>query len=203
MRVGEVVATDRLVDQLWGEQPPKTAATSLQNLVSQLRKLLGPDVLATRPPGYVLQIDAESLDLGRFERLVAASRAAEAAAKRAATLKEALALWRGAPLADLAFETFAQNEIRRLEELRLEAIEERIDADLELGEGSSLVPELEALVSQLPLRERLRAQLMLALYRVGTSGGSARRLSRRSRARSPSSSGSTPARSCNSCTEGS
>ena len=73
MRVGEVIAKDRLVDQLWGERPPKTAATSLQNLVSQLRKLLGPDVLATRPPGYVLQIDAESLDLGRFERLVAAS----------------------------------------------------------------------------------------------------------------------------------
>ena len=89
------------------------------------------------------------------------------AAKRAAKLREALALWRGAPLADLAFETFAQNEIRRLEELRLEAIEERIDADLELGEGSSLVSELEALVSQLPLRERLRAQLMLALYRSG------------------------------------
>jgi DNA-binding SARP family transcriptional activator len=166
MRVGEVVAKDRLVDQLWGEQPPKTATTSLQNLVSQLRKLLGPDVLATRPPGYVLQIDAESLDLGRFERLVAASRSAEAA-ERAAMLRQALALWRGTPLADLAFETFAQNEIRRLEELRLEAIEERIDADLELGEGSSLVPELEALVSQLPLRERLRAQLMLALYRSG------------------------------------
>jgi DNA-binding SARP family transcriptional activator len=166
MRVGEVIAQDRLIDQLWGEQPPKTATTSLQNLVSQLRKLLGPDVLATRPPGYVLQIGAESLDLGRFERLVAASRTDEAA-ERAAKLREALALWRGAPLADLAFETFAQNEIRRLEELRLEAIEERIDADLELGEGSSLVSELEALVSQLPLRERLRAQLMLALYRSG------------------------------------
>src|SRR5688572_32032770 len=88
MRVGEVVAQERLVDQLWGEQPPKTATTSLQNLVSQLRKLLGPDVLATRPPGYVLQVDAESLDLGRFERLVAASRS-EAAAGRAATLRQA------------------------------------------------------------------------------------------------------------------
>ena len=158
---------DRLVDQLWGEQPPKTAATSLQNLVSQLRKLLGPDCAR----------DATS-------RLRAADRRRERStwagssvwspraglpkpAERAATLREALALWRGAPLADLAFETFAQNEIRRLEELRLEAIEERIDADLELGEGSSLVPELEALVSQLPLRERLRAQLMLALYRSG------------------------------------
>jgi DNA-binding SARP family transcriptional activator len=166
VRAGEVVATDRLVDQLWGEHPPKTATTSLQNLVSQLRKLLGPAVLVTRAPGYVLSIDPDTLDLGRFERLVAASRNAEAA-ERAATLRQALALWRGAPLADLAFETFAQNEIRRLEELRLDAIEERIDADLELGEGSSLVPELEALVEQFPLRERLRRQLMLALYRSG------------------------------------
>ena len=180
MRAGEVVATDRLIDQLWGEHPPKTAATSLQNLVSQLRKLLGPNVLATRPPGYVLQIDAESLDLGRFERLVAASGRAEPA-ERAASLREALALWRGAPLADLSFETFAQNEIRRLEELRLDAIEERIDADIELGEGSSLVPELEALVDQHPLRERLRGQLMLALYRVRPPGGGARRLPRRPR----------------------
>ena len=166
MRAGEVVATDRLVDQLWGEQPPKTATTSLQNLVSQLRKLLGPDLLVTRPPGYVLHVEAERVDLGRFERLVAEARPAEAL-ERAAKLREALALWRGSPLADLAFETFAQTEIRRLEELRVEAVEERIDADLELGEGSSLVSELEALVSQLPLRERLRGQLMLALYRSG------------------------------------
>lgn len=166
MRAGEVVATDRLIDQLWGEQPPRTATTSLQNHVSQLRKLLGAGSILTRPPGYVLQIDAESLDLAQFERLVAEARGAEPAV-RAAKLGEALALWRGAPLADLSFETFSQNEIRRLEELRLDAIEERIDADLELGEGSSLVPELEALVNQLPLRERLRGQLMLALYRSG------------------------------------
>jgi DNA-binding SARP family transcriptional activator len=166
MRVGQVVATDRLIDHLWGEQPPRTASTSLQNLVSQLRKLLGADVLATRPPGYVLRVDAASLDLGRFERLVAEARGAEPPA-RAAKLREALALWRGAPLADLSFETFAQNEIRRLEELRLDAIEERIEADLELGEGSSIVPELEGLVHEFPLRERLRAQLMLALYRSG------------------------------------
>jgi DNA-binding SARP family transcriptional activator len=166
VRVGEVVATDRLVDQLWGEHPPRTATTSLQNLVSQLRKLLGPSTLVTRPPGYVLSIDADSLDLGRFERLVAAARSAEPA-DRAAKLREALALWRGPPLADLAFETFAQTEIRRLEDLRLDALEERIDADLELGEGPGLVPELEALVERYPLRERLRGQLMLAFYRSG------------------------------------
>ena len=166
MRAGEVVATERLVDQLWGERPPKTATTSLQNHVSQLRKLLGAESIVTRPPGYVLQINGGSLDLARFEQLVAAARSADAA-KRAAMLSEALSLWRGPPLADLAFETFAQGEIRRLEELRLDAIEERIDAHLELGESSALVPELEGLVKQYPLRERLRGQFMLALYRSG------------------------------------
>jgi DNA-binding SARP family transcriptional activator len=166
VRAGEVVATDRLVDQLWGEHPPKTATTSLQNLVSQLRKLLGPDVLVTKPPGYVLQVATESVDLGRFERLVTEARGAEPA-ERAAKLRDALALWRGSPLADLAFETFAQTEIRRLEELRLDAIEQRIDAELETGGGSALVAELEALVEQYPLRERMRGQLMLALYRSG------------------------------------
>jgi DNA-binding SARP family transcriptional activator len=166
MHAGAVVATDRLVDQLWGEHAPKTATTSLQNFVSQLRKLLGADLLVTRPPGYVLSIEPDSLDLARFQRLVADARAAEPA-ERAAKLREALALWRGSPLADLAFETFAQTEIRRLEELRLEALEARIDADLELGESAGLVSELEALVGQYPLRERLRGQLMLALYRSG------------------------------------
>jgi DNA-binding SARP family transcriptional activator len=166
VRAGEVVATDRLVDQLWGEHPPKTATTSLQNFVSQLRKLLGRNVLVTRPPGYVLSIDPSSLDLGRFEQFVADAKRAEPA-ERVAKLREALALWRGPPLADLAFETFAQTEIRRLEELRLDALEARIDADLELGEGATLVSELEALVALYPVRERLRGQLMLALYRSG------------------------------------
>ena len=164
MRAGEVVAADRLVDELWGEQPPKTATTSLQNFVSQLRKLLGPNVLVTRPPGYVLEIDAESLDLRRFERLVAEARGTEPL-ERVAKLREALALWRGPPLADLAFETFAQTEIRRLEELRLDTVEARIDAELESGEDSAVVAELEALVEQYPTRERVRGQLMLALYR--------------------------------------
>jgi DNA-binding SARP family transcriptional activator len=166
VRAGEVVATDRLVSDLWGEHPPKTATTSLQNFVSQLRKLLGPDALETKPPGYVLHVDPEGFDLARFERLVAQARGA-GPAERARLLRDALGLWRGPPLADLAFETFAQSEIRRLEELRAEAMEARIDADLELGAGAELVGELESLVVQFPLREGLRAQLMLALYRSG------------------------------------
>jgi DNA-binding SARP family transcriptional activator len=166
LRAGEVVATDRLIDDLWGEQPPRTAATSLQNLVSQLRKMLGPDAVVTKPPGYQLAIPADRVDLVRFERLVRAARGAPAD-ERAAKLREALALWRGPPLLDLAYEPFAQSEIRRLEELRLSALEERIEADLELERHAELVGELEGLVSAHPLRERLRGQLMLALYRSG------------------------------------
>ncbi len=166
VRCGQVVATDRLVAELYGEHPPRTATTSLQNMVSQLRKLLGAEALETRPPGYVLRVDPERFDLARFEALVAEARQA-APEQRARLLREALALWRGPPLADLAFETFAQGEIRRLEELRLDSLEARIDADLELGGGSELVGELEALVVEHPLRERLRGQLMLALYRAG------------------------------------
>ena len=166
VRAGQVVSTDKLVDELWGEEPPKSAKNSLQNLVVQLRKLLGQDALVTRPPGYVLQVESGQTDLGRFELLVAQARTAEPAA-RAAGLREALALWRGPPLADLAFESFALAETRRLAELRLEALEERIDADLALGAGGELVPELETLVREHPLRERPRGQLMLALYRAG------------------------------------
>jgi DNA-binding SARP family transcriptional activator len=166
VRAGQVVSTDHLIEQLWGGEPPKTAATSLQNFVAQLRKLLGAESVVTRPPGYELRVDAERLDLARFERLVDDARNAEPR-ERAARLREALALWRGPPLADFAFESFPQTEIRRLEELRLEALEDRIDADLALGQGHELVGELEALVLQHPLRERLRAELMLALYRAG------------------------------------
>ena len=132
LNAGSVVSTDRIVNEVWGEQPPRTVTTSLQNVVSQLRKLLGAETLVTRPPGYALRVERDQLDLGRFERLVAESRR-QAAEQRSRTLREALALWRGPPLADLAFETFALGEIRRLEELRLEALEARIDADLELG----------------------------------------------------------------------
>jgi DNA-binding SARP family transcriptional activator len=163
---GRVVPTDRLLDDLWGEQPPPTAQSSLQNLVSQLRKALGRDVVVTKPPGYVLQIDEAQLDLRRFEQLVANAREAEPA-RRAKLLREALALWRGPPLAEFAFERFAENEIGRLEDLRLAAIEERIEADVELERHAELVGEIETLVAQHPYRERLRGQLMLSLYRSG------------------------------------
>ena len=163
---GRVVSTDYLVDALWGEQPPKTAATSLQNFVSQLRKALGPEVLVTKPPGYQLRLEPGQLDLDRFTRLVEEARGA-GAEERSATLRKALALWRGAPFADFTFESFAQPEIARLNELRLSVLEERIDADLEAGRHAELVGELEPLVAEYPLRERLRAQLMLALYRSG------------------------------------
>lgn len=166
IHAGEVLSTEQIVDVLWEGNPPRTATTGLWNLITQLRKVLPPDVLVTKPPGYRLQIDPEQLDLARFERLVARARPLEPE-QRAGLLREALGLWRGAPLADLAFETFAQREIARVEELRLEALEERIDADLELGAGAELVGELEALVAEHPLRERLRGQLMLALYRSG------------------------------------
>jgi DNA-binding SARP family transcriptional activator len=163
---GRVVSTDRLIDLLWGEQPPPTAATSLQNFVSQLRKLLGADVVVTRPPGYRLELKPEQVDLERFRRLVEESRH-ERPEGRAAKLREALMLWRGPPLADLAYEPFAQNEIARLEELRLAALEERIEADLETGGQAAVVGELESLVREHPLREKLRRLLMLALYRSG------------------------------------
>jgi hypothetical protein len=123
-------------------------------------------VLVTRPPGYVLRVPREQIDLGRFERLVADARSADPA-ERARRLRSALELWRGPPLADMTYEPFAQVEIRRLEELRLDAIEDRIEAELEAGHDDGLVSQLEALVAQQPLRERLRGQLMLALYRSG------------------------------------
>jgi DNA-binding SARP family transcriptional activator len=165
VHANEVLSSDRLLDELWGEHPPRTAATSLHNLLSQLRKLLGANVVVTRSPGYVLQVPPERIDAARFERLVGAAR--KSPGERPALLREALALWRGSPLADLAFEPFAQGEIRRLEELRLEALEERIEADIETGLGQELVAELESLVQRHPLRERLRRQLMLTLYRSG------------------------------------
>ena len=166
VHANEVVTTDRIVDCLWGEHPPRTATTSLQNAVSQLRKLLGPGLLETRPSGYVLELDAAQLDLGLFEELLVRARSAEPA-ERALLLREALEHWRGPPFADLQYESFLQQEIGRLEGLRLAALEERIEADLELGADAELVAEVEALVGRHPLRERLRAHLMLALYRTG------------------------------------
>jgi DNA-binding SARP family transcriptional activator len=167
LRANETVSSERLVNQIWGEQPPKAAVASLQNAVAQLRKLLGPGVLLTKAPGYVLAIGPDQLDLGRFERLLREGRAAEAPPERARLLDEALRLWRGPALADSELETFALGEAQRLEELRLIATEEWIDAQLELERHREVVGDLELLVRTNPLRERLRGQLMLTLYRSG------------------------------------
>lgn len=166
LNVGRVVATDRLLDELWGEHPPPTAPTSLQNMVSHLRKALGAERLQTKASGYMFRAAADETDLGRFERLVGEARLLAGEA-RGRALTAALGLWRGSPLADFAFEPFAQGEIRRLEELRLSILEERIDADLECGRHAELVGELEPLVAEQPFREHLRGQEMLALYRSG------------------------------------
>jgi DNA-binding SARP family transcriptional activator len=168
LSANEVVSSDRLIDEMWGEHSPESGRTALQVRVSQLRKALGPagPLLVTRPPGYVLRLEREQLDLYRFERLVDEAAAAEPAVA-AAKLRDALALWRGPALAEFAYESFAQAAIGRLEELRLAALEKRIEADLACGRHADLVAELEALVAQAPLRERLRGQLMLALYRCG------------------------------------
>jgi DNA-binding SARP family transcriptional activator len=167
LHAGEVVSTDRLIEELWAGKPPKAAVGSLQNLVSDLRKALGRELVRTREPGYVLDIEPEQVDLHRFERLVAQASEGGDAERRSEVLREALSLWRGPPLADLAFEPFVQVEVARLEELRTAAREELIDAELELGHHAKLVGELETLVAENPLRERLRGQLMLALYRSG------------------------------------
>ena len=159
-----------MVECLWPGEPPDTAAHAVQVYVSQLRKALGTEMIARRAPGYVLELDPGRVDVHRFARLADEGRqslAAGDAAGAATALREALALWRGPALADFTYEPFAQTEIARLEELRLVALEERIDADLALGRHVELVAELEALVDSQPLRERPRAQLMLALYRSG------------------------------------
>src|SRR5918996_908227 len=165
-----VVSVDGLLESLWPGEPPETAAHAVQVYVSQLRKVLGPDTITTRPPGYVLELDPGGVDVHRFARLVGEGRETLGAgdpATASSTLREALALWRGPALADFTYEPFAQTEIARLEELRVVALEERIEADLALGRHTEVVSELEALVESQPLRERPRGQLMLALYRSG------------------------------------
>jgi DNA-binding SARP family transcriptional activator len=166
LHANEVVRSERLVDELWGEQAPRNAPAALHNHVSRLRKALGPEVLARREWGYVLRADEEAIDLRRFERLVAAAEPLPAR-ERSARLAEALRLWRGPALADLANEPGLQTEIARLDELRLTTLERRIDADLEAGRNAELVGEIEALIAAHPLREHLRWQLILALYRAG------------------------------------
>ena len=164
LHANRTVARERLLDELWGETPPETAVTSVQVYVSRLRKSLPDGVLLTRPPGYVVQVEPEAVDLLRFERLVVDARRTSPA-RAAALLREALELWRGAPLAEFGEEPFARVEAPRLEELRLVALEDRIEVDLALGRHGDLVGEVEALVAAHPHRERLRALLMLALYR--------------------------------------
>jgi DNA-binding SARP family transcriptional activator len=166
LRAGRVVPTEQLVDELYGAEPPPTATASLQNAVVALRKALGPDVLATRPPGYVLVVSPEQVDARRFEQLLGDARGASGEERRA-LLVRALDLWRGPPLAEFAFDEWAQAEARRLDELRLVAVEERMGSDVELGRPADVVPELESLVRQHPLRERPCELLMRALYAAG------------------------------------
>ena len=173
----EVVSTDRLIDGLWGEAPPKSAAKLVQGYVSQLRRSLAANhgdedsvggAVLTRPPGYVLRLDPGQLDAERFRTMLDEGRTAFGqgdADVASEILRDALGLWRGPPLADFAYERFAQEEIARLDELRLIGIEERVEADLASGRQAELVGELEGLIAHHPLRERVRAQLMLALYR--------------------------------------
>jgi DNA-binding SARP family transcriptional activator len=172
LNANQVVSSDRLIDALWGDEPPESGTAALQVRVSKLRKALGTggEAIVTRAPGYVLHVGSDRLDLQRFERLVSeAQRDLEGgdAAQASAKLGDALSLWRGEPLADLAYESFAQTAIARLEELRLAARELRLEADLALGRHNELVGELEELVAVHPIREGLCRQLMLALYRSG------------------------------------
>jgi DNA-binding SARP family transcriptional activator/streptogramin lyase len=167
---GDVVSRDRLIDELWGEHPPATAAKTLHVHVSHLRKALGDGVLVTRPSGYRLEVSPGGLDADSFENLVAYGREALArgdAHGATELLRAALALWRGQPLEDVAYEPWAQTEIRRLEELLITATDELVEAELALGRHAELVPRLTALAVEHPEREHVQRQLMLALHRSG------------------------------------
>jgi DNA-binding SARP family transcriptional activator/streptogramin lyase len=178
LHANEAVSSGRLIDQLWGDQPPESATKALHFYVSQLRRVLEPDrplgtpgrVLVTRGSGYELRTDPEQIDLHRFERLLLDAQAAREAGDHptaSGALRQALGLWRGPPLADLASQPFARTAITRIEELRLSAIEEWCEEELALGHHARLIWESERLVAEYPLRERFRGQLMLALYRSG------------------------------------
>lgn len=178
IRRNRVVSTSELIRLLWRDQPPHTARNTLQVFVSHLRRVLEPhgtepaaySVLQNRPPGYRLTVSPEQLDLNRFERLVGQGRtdAARGNLEGAVTIiRRALSVWRGDPLADVASEPFAIAELTRLNEVRLQTLEDCIDLELTLGRHPRVVAELEALLIEHPLRERLCSQLMLALYRCG------------------------------------
>jgi DNA-binding SARP family transcriptional activator len=170
LHANEVVPSEQLLVDLWGEDAPRSAANALQAAISRLRRALPPGRLMTEPPGYKLRIFPVELDVEQFEQLIFEGRdalAAGAAADAARLLDQARALWRGPPLADFRYEPFAQAEIARLEELQLTCLEERLEAHLALGPAGAFTAELRALVRQHPLRERFRGQLMLSLYRNG------------------------------------
>src|SRR5262245_8018220 len=166
LNANRVVGRDWLVDGLWGERPPETAVTTVQVYVSRLRKLLPGGTLVTRSPGYLLAVDAETVDVQRFERLVREARDADPG-RASELLREALALWRGPSLAEFREGPCGPLEAARLEEIRLATVEQLFEADLALGRHAELVGELELLAVQHPHRERLRGHLMLALYRSG------------------------------------
>ena len=180
LHANEPVSSDRLIDALWGEAPPPSAAKMVQIYISRLRQRLDPEpaadasdagaVLVTHAAGYQLRVEPGTSDLDEFDQLRREGTRALASgnhARAVAKLSQALALWRGPALADFSFAAFAQQEIARLDELRLATLEDRIEAELALGRHADLVGELRALVGSNPLRERLRGQLILALYRSG------------------------------------
>ena len=164
LNANDVVPRDVLIDELWGGSPPPAAAAFVQNCVFRLRKEIGKDTLETQTPGYRLRIDPDSVDARRFERLVREARPLPAR-ERAAALREALELWRGTPLSDLAYWSFAQDVIRNLEEQRVNALQTRLEAELELGQHREAIGELDGLVREHPTHERLRWLQMLALHR--------------------------------------
>src|SRR4051794_31531655 len=159
LNANDVVSVDRLMSELWGESPPAAAVSSVHVYVSRIRRALGPGTIETRPPGYLIRVGPDELDLDRFEELVARG--------DGDSLRQALDLWRGEPLAEFAYEAFAQGPIARLRELRLAALERRIEADLAHGDAAGLIAEIDELVREHPLREHLRALQLVALYRAG------------------------------------
>ena len=170
---GTVVAAGTLIEGVW-EEPPETAATALQGHVSQLRRVLGEDAILTRTPGYMLDVAPDAVDAVRCERALEQARgrlAAHDAAAAAATLRDAVALWRGEPLADLVDAPFALTALPALRELRVALEEERLEAKLALGHHAEAIAPLRELVAREPLRERPRGQLMLAIYRAGRQAG--------------------------------
>jgi DNA-binding SARP family transcriptional activator len=167
LEANRVVPAEVLIDSLWGERPPASAHKLVQAYVSQLRKALGPELIQTRPPGYVARVPPDALDITEFEGLAARADEAGDAGRRVELLDRALALWRGSPLAEFRNEPFAAAAARRLGELRLAALEQKLETELELGRHERAIGALSALVEEEPLRERPRRLLMLALYRGG------------------------------------